>query len=175
MNTPSEPLNHFSDCHAGILQHLQTLDELHDLLAPAARARNIALDALAFFREAIFGHHADEERELFPAVLASARAGQEHDQVLAMVMRLVAQHRELEALWKQLERGLKQVVAGQPAELKPSLVRQLVSAYSAHAADEEQHFLPLSETILGRNDHHMAALGLSLHMRHMKSPVASYI
>ena len=38
--------------------------------------------------------------------------------------------------------------------------------YQAHAAFEEATFLPLSQTILGRNDHHMAALGLSLHMRH---------
>ena len=27
-------------------------------------------------------------------------------------------------------------------------------------------FLPLSQTILGRNSNHMAALGVSLHMRH---------
>ncbi len=31
---------------------------------------------------------------------------------------------------------------------------------------EELEFLPLSEQILGRNGNHMAALGLSLHMRH---------
>lgn len=30
----------------------------------------------------------------------------------------------------------------------------------------ETEFLPLSQTILGRNSNHMAALGLSLHMRH---------
>lgn len=171
----STPLTSFSDCHTGILTQLQTLDELSTLLAPAARAREVALGALGFFREAIFGHHTDEERELFPAVLASARAGDEREQVQAMVLRLVAQHRELEALWKQLERGLKQVVAGRPAELKPELVHRLVLAYSAHADDEEQHFLPLSAEILGRDGNHMAALGLSLHMRHNKLPVVAYI
>jgi hypothetical protein len=31
----------------------------------------------------------------------------------------------------------------------------------------EQIFLPLCKTILGRNGDHMAALGLSLHMRHV--------
>jgi len=38
--------------------------------------------------------------------------------------------------------------------------------YRAHAWFEEQEFLPLSQTILSRNPNHMAALGLSLHMRH---------
>ena len=37
--------------------------------------------------------------------------------------------------------------------------------YKAHARFEEQQFLPLSKTILGRNGDHMAALGVSLHMR----------
>ena len=27
-------------------------------------------------------------------------------------------------------------------------------------------FLPLSQTILGRNSNHLAALGMSMHMRH---------
>ena len=31
---------------------------------------------------------------------------------------------------------------------------------------EEDQFLPMAETILGRKDPSMAALGLSLHMRH---------
>jgi hypothetical protein len=42
----------------------------------------------------------------------------------------------------------------------------LVTQYRAHAQFEEQSFLPLSQAILGRNSHHLAALGLSLHMRH---------
>lgn len=38
------------------------------LLAPAAQARQIASDSLRFFREAIFEHRLDEERDLFPTV-----------------------------------------------------------------------------------------------------------
>ena len=43
----------------------------------------------------------------------------------------------------------------------------MVQRYQAHAQLEEQAFLPLAQTILGRNDNHMAALGLTLHMRHV--------
>ena len=45
-------------------------------------------------------------------------------------------------------------------------LQAMVQRYQAHAKLEEQVFLPLAQTILGRNGNHMAALGLSLHMRH---------
>ena len=169
-----EPLTNFSHCHEGILKRLTAMDELPALLAPAARARQIAEDSLEFFREAIFEHHLEEERELFPAVLASAQAGEEKEKVQAMIKRLTEEHRMVEALWKRLEKGLKPVAKGQSTDLDVGELHRLVEEYTAHARYEEQEFLPLSEQILGRNSNHMAALGLSLHMRHTKT-VAAYV
>lgn len=168
------PINNFTNCHQGIIKRLNALDELPALLAPAARARQIAEESLEFFREAIFEHHLEEERELFPAVLASAQPGEEAERVTAMTKRLTEEHRMVEALWKRLEKGLKPVAKGQSTDLDVSELQRLVTEYTAHAAYEEAEFLPLSEIILGRNSNHMAALGLSLHMRHAK-PVNAYI
>lgn len=170
----SAPISNFTNCHSGIIKRLDALDELPALLEPAARARQIAEQSLEFFREAIFEHHLEEERELFPAVIASAQPGDELERVKAMTKRLTEEHRMVEALWKRLEKGLKQVAKGQSTDLDISEVQRLVSEYTAHARYEEAEFLPLSEQILGRNSNHMAALGLSLHMRHAK-PVAAYI
>ena len=64
----------------------------------------MAADALAFFDNVIKEHHSQEERELFPAVLASSVRGDERDRVQALVDRLVAalaptqQHRQ--TLWR---------------------------------------------------------------------------
>jgi hemerythrin-like domain-containing protein len=177
MNTTVDtdaPISNFTNCHSGIVKRLNALDELPALLEPAARARQIAEQSLEFFREAIFEHHLEEERELFPAVIASARPGEEQEKVKAMTKRLTEEHRMVEALWKRLEKGLKQVAKGQSTDLDISEVQRLVTEYTAHASYEEAEFLPLSEVILGRNSNHMAALGLSLHMRHAK-PVAAYI
>lgn len=177
MNTPvntDAPLTNFAHCHEGILKRLNAMDELPALLEPAARARQIAEQSLEFFREAIFEHHLEEERELFPAVLASAQPGEELEKVKAMVKRLTEEHRMVEALWKRLEKGLKPVAKGHSTDLDVTEVHRLVEEYTAHARFEEAEFLPLSEIILGRNSNHMAALGLSLHMRHAK-PVAAYI
>lgn len=168
------PLTNFSHCHEGILKRLSALDELPALLAPAARARQLAEQSVEFFREAIFEHHLEEERELFPAVLASAQPGEEVERVQGMVRRLTNEHRMLEGLWKRLESDLKKVAKGHSTDLDVTELQRLVADYSAHARFEEAEFLPLSEIILGRNSNHMAALGLSLHMRHVK-PVAAYI
>ena len=168
------PISNFTNCHSGILKRLNALDELPALLEPAARARQLAEQSLEFFREAIFEHHLEEERELFPAVVASAQPGEELSRVKAMAQRLTDEHRRIEALWKTLEGGLKRVAKGQATDLNTADVHRLVSEYTAHARYEETEFLPLSEAILSRNSNHMAALGMSLHMRHVK-PVNAYI
>lgn len=160
------PIDDFSQCHAGILGQLQALDTLPPLLEPAARARKVAADALAFFRGAVFEHHAEEENELFPAVLASAAAGAERDKVQAIVAALAAEHRRIEAAWMRLEPKLKAVAKGHDAEFEGAEIGELVHAYRSHARYEEEVFLPLSQTILGRNSNHLAALGVSLHIRH---------
>jgi len=80
----------------------------------------------------------------------------------------------IESLWKTLESGLKHVAKGQSTDLNVAEVHRLVSEYTAHAGYEEAALLPLAEQILSRNSNHMAALGLSLHMRHVK-PVNAYI
>ena len=160
------PISAFNNCHVGILSHLSTLGELPALLEPAARARRIAAETLKFFRDVVYEHHQEEERELFPAVLASAVRGDERDRVQAIVDRLTREHRAVEAAWSRLEPGLKDVAKGHDSKVHGEDIAELVRTYEAHARYEEQEFLPLSQTILGRNSDHMAALGLSMHLRH---------
>ena len=169
--TPTEPAGHspiddFSQCHVGILSHLQALGSLPALLEPMARARKIAADTVSFFRDAVYEHHAEEERELFPAVLASATQGAERDKVQAIVAELAAEHRKVEAAWARLEPKLKALAKGHEADVDGADITALVETYQAHARYEEEVFLPLSQAILGRNSNHLAALGISLHMRH---------
>jgi hemerythrin-like domain-containing protein len=162
----SAPLEDFSHAHVGITTQLKALGGLVDLLAPAAQARKVAAQALAFFDDVIKDHHAQEERELFPAVLSSSVRGDERDRVQALVDRLVHEHRQVEKQWAALVPGLKDVAKGRDAALDPAALQRLVHSYMAHAAFEEREFLPLSQTILSRDSNHMAALAIALHMRH---------
>jgi len=175
-NTPGEarddaPIASFSQCHVGILSHLTAFGSLPTLLVPAARARKIAEETLGFFQDVVLEHHAEEERELFPAVLASAAQGDELEWIKSMVDHLTRQHRQVESTWAKLKPQVKKIAKGETTDLDSSAVEALVRDYGAHAAFEEAEFLPLCQTILGRNSNHMAALGLSLHMRHVPPAV----
>jgi hypothetical protein len=161
----SQPLDTFSNCHVGLLHQLDAFDRLPALLAPAAEARRLAQDLLDSFGPAIHEHHADEERELFPAVISSARSGTELEEVQRLIERLTGEHRDVETRWDRLKPALKAIAKGHDAVLDMAAVARLVEQYRLHAQFEEAQFLPLAHEILGRNGAHMAALGLSLHMR----------
>lgn len=161
------PIDHFAHCHVGIFAQLSRMGDLPALLAPAAQARKIAAQSLAFFSSGMYEHHSEEEKDLFPAVRSSAHVGEERLRVEALIDQLVADHRALERLWESLEPGLQKVAKGQDTTLDSAALQSMVERYQTHASLEEQQFLPLAEQILGRNSNHMAALGLSLHMRHV--------
>ena len=167
------PVDSFSKCHLGILARLDRLAELPALADAAHRARETAHDLLAFFDDAVLAHHVEEERDLFPAVLASAIAGDERQRVAAIVERLTREHREIEHAWSPLKPALKAIAKGHDAALDALAVQSVVDRYRQHATFEEQEFLPLSQKILGRNDDHMAALGVALHLRHVLPDVLS--
>jgi hypothetical protein len=168
------PLSNFSHCHDGIITHLKSMGKLADLAEVALRARQAADDTRHFFRDVIYNHHEEEERVLFEAVLASATPGDELAQVQATTDRLTHEHRVVESLFVKLEPELKKMAHGQDCHLDLVTMQTLISQYLAHAEFEEAEFLPLSERILSRNSNHLAALGLSLHVRHVALSPSHY-
>jgi hemerythrin-like domain-containing protein len=165
------PVEDFSECHAGILAALRTVATLPPLVDAARRARQVARDTLDLIDKAVLEHHAQEEEELFSAVLRSAEAGHERQRVQSLVSRLMDEHREIEELWKGLKPEVARAASGRTATLPPDAVDLLLGLYRQHAQTEERDFLPLAQEILGRNENHMAALGLALHLRHRATPV----
>lgn len=165
------PLEQFTQCHAGIRHHLNSLGELPALLAAAQRARHLAGETLDFFHKTIHAHHAEEERELFPAVQSAAAGDDEAAYVRSMAERLTREHRQIEAAWAKIEPSIKDMARGRDSTLDPAVARSLVAAYRAHADYEEQVYLPLAQRILSRNGDQMAALAISLHMRHVMPEV----
>lgn len=160
------PVQEFSHCHEGIFAQLTELSRLPELAEAALQARRIAETSERFFREVVLVHHAEEEQELFPAVLQSARAGAERDKVQALVERLTHDHRDVERAWNQLAPAVHAVARGRDGTLDAARIAAFVARYRGHAEHEEKVFLPLASAILGRDGNHMAALGMSLHVRH---------
>lgn len=162
----------FSQCHSSLLLALERFAGLPTLADAAQRAEALSSQILAMLDETMFEHHAQEEQELFAAVLKSARPGAERERVQALVQRLTADHRQIEAAWKRLRPHVQQLAAGKVAALPPAEVEALVDSYRGHAGGEEREFLPLAREILNRDGNHMAALSLALHMRKTRMPIA---
>jgi hypothetical protein len=157
------PLATFTRCHLGIVSQLQSSVQLPGLLSAAARARANARRTLELFANAVLPHHAEEESELFPAVLRNAR-GDEQETVRTLVERLTAEHRDIEARWRVLEPQVRDAAEGRPVRIEPLAMADLVRVYLRHARVEETEFLPVAEAILARAGED-AALGLALHQR----------
>ncbi len=161
------PLDNFSNCHQGIITQLDAFTELPRLAESASRASTLAQETLAFFRVAVIDHHHEEEKDLFPAVLAACELGAEYDKVRHIVDELTAEHRQIEAVWRTLSPAVEKLSKGHAAEVDAAAVQELVQKYRAHARLEEERLLPLASQILGRRDGKMASLGLALHTRHV--------
>lgn len=99
------------DCHERIhlaLGQLAALIHQLDGAGPGAEARALAAQIVSFFSETVRQHHQDEERHVFPQLLASGDADLVHE-----VERLQQDHRWLEVDWMELQPLLSAVAAGQ--------------------------------------------------------------
>ena len=108
------------------MSHLHDFCELPGLMGGVARARQIAQQTIDVFHEAVFAHHTEEEKDLFMIVLAKAEAGEEHELVRRPVDQLTAEHRDIEAQWRQLEPHLKKLLKGDAAEVDGAAIERLV-------------------------------------------------
>jgi hemerythrin-like domain-containing protein len=181
LDTPAaalhEPICRFSGSHQAIFDGLRSLLRVPDLAEALKEARATALATLALFEGNVVSHHADEEKELFVAVVRSARGTADEARVDELVSRLTAEHRRIERLWKDLRPAMRAVAAGNEPDHPrfAAAVQELSRAYFEHACLEEESFLPLADRILARNPNHLEALDLSLHMRHASFRRLAYV
>ena len=144
------PLAMLSACHDRIQRQCATLRRLVPHLARHGAdgpARSAAAGVLRYFETAAVHHHADEEVDLFPALLESM-AGSDAVCLRQLVAALTAEHRELELRWRRIRVVLERVVAGQPASLDADAVQALVELYQRHIEREDGELLPLAARLL---------------------------
>jgi hemerythrin-like domain-containing protein len=162
IHAPLETVHHSHDM---ILGQLAQVREIAPLANALKRAASVAADTVALFENEVLRHHADEENDLFPAVIRSARPGHEREWATLIAEELKAQHRAIERLWKTLHPQMRTLGHGRVSELDTQALASLVAAYEAHASREEIEYLPRAQEILSRDGNHLAALGISFHLR----------
>jgi hemerythrin-like domain-containing protein len=159
------PLEMLAARHLRIEQHCMTLQRLAQHLrshGPDEQARAAAVSLKRYFDVAAMDHHADEEVDLFPALIESM-AGSDAVCLREMIAALSADHRALETHWQRLRVLLQKVAAGMPAVLDCDDVEGFVGLYQRHIARETAELLPMAQRLLG--DEELDRIGLAMRVR----------
>ena len=145
-----DPLRLIHACHVRMEQRTSLLVELCKHVSAKGcdeTSRKTADAVMRYFDDASVLHHEDEERDLFPTLLAAAPAGKRRavERVLA---RLSDQHAEMTRLHAELRPHLLAITEGRLAQLDPSLCGRIHDLYVEHIAIEEEEIMPLAEALL---------------------------
>jgi hemerythrin-like domain-containing protein len=165
------PLEMLAACHDRAARQLASLRRLVAHLAGHGaddQARMAATNVMRYFDLSARDHHADEEVDLFPALLESM-AGSDAVCLRELTQCLSAEHRLLEAAWAQVRSALEQVVAGTVPLLSGAEVEALAGAYERHIAREDDELLPMAARLLGPDA--LAAIGAAMRKRRGIGPV----
>ena len=142
-----QPFEMLEACHDRVRRSLALLGKLVAYLSDHphdAQSRSAAHDVLRYFELAAPLHHQDEEAHVFPS-LSSAADGTD-SALKAAVVRLRADHAQMESLWAEL-RPVLQVWASDAAGAAPDeRARRLAAAfaglYDEHLVVEETLVFP---------------------------------
>ena len=115
---------------------------------PDQAAREAAQNIMRYFDTSAKHHHADEEEDLFPALLKAAPEA-ELSHLHELIDALLGQHRELEQAWSQIRWKLEGIWLGIKPDLEAEEVARMVELYRVHIAREEEELLPLAARLLG--------------------------
>ncbi len=148
------PLEMLAACHHRIQRQCITLKRLAAHLrlhGSDTQASTAATGILRYFETAALHHHADEEQDLFPALIESM-AGSDAVCIRELTGGLTADHRRLEAMWKGLRISLQQVEVGKPALLDQDEVDSFTHLYERHMKLEEDELLPMAKRLLSESE-----------------------
>lgn len=137
------PFEQLDRTHRRVLELIEQLERMLEQLeagGPDEQVRAIAQDAHEFFATQARRHHADEERHVFPALLASGDA-----ELVQHVRRLQQDHGWLEEDWLELAPQIEALAKGynwyDPAVLRHA-VPVFRALYEEHIGLEEALIYP---------------------------------
>jgi len=163
------PLEMLAACHGRIGQQCETLRRLVAHLAaqgsgalPDEQARSAAANVMRYFDTAAPQHHADEDEDLFPALL-EAMAGSDAVCIRDLTERLAGEHEALELAWERLRVKLAVIAAGGAGPLTQADVERFIGLYASHIEMEEHELLPMAARLL--SDAQLDEIGRAMRAR----------
>lgn len=146
------PFEMLAACHERVERMLDLLTRLRAHVSQQGcdeQARSAAADVLRYFDLAAPQHHLDEERHVFPAVLAL-----QQEPLDRLVARLQHEHRQMETLWATVRGALAQVTQADAPSWTPwsaadnAAMDAFVAIYQDHIRDEENCVYPAAQQAL---------------------------
>lgn len=154
------PLALLAACHQRIERHCATLERLAEHLQTHgvdASARSAAASLLRYFDQSAQLHHADEEQDLFPLLIA-------HQPGLAVTLAdLRDEHEEQDALWAGLGHLLRHLDALRHPDALAVQARRFARLNQEHLALENAEILPAAGRLLDTDE--LARLGAAMARR----------
>lgn len=146
-----QPFEMLDACHERVERMLRLLGKLREHVrthGADTQARDAARDVMRYFDQAGPHHHEDEERHVFPPLLA-----QRDPAVLAVVIRLKQDHREMAVQWAQVRAALMALVeAGDDWAGFSAEDQQRFDTYDAlyrrHLVDENGVVYPAARSLI---------------------------
>jgi hemerythrin-like domain-containing protein len=141
-----QPFEMLAACHERVQRMLGLLQRLRAHLATQGadeQARQAARDVMRYFDQAAPQHHLDEERHVFPPLLAAGDAA-----VVAVVRRLQADHLRMESQWALARALLASVAEGHLAALtreQEQVLADFAALYAGHIEAEEGVAYPAAQ------------------------------
>ena len=134
-----DPVELWLACHERVRRFCRMLERLPLHLAAHgadAAAQEAARSIRRYFNEAAPRHHADEEEDLFPRLIAQAAPAQAQA-LQATLAALETEHAANEERWRALDAALAAVERGVAAAPDAPTLADFVRIYAAHIATEE--------------------------------------
>ena len=145
-----QPFEMLAACHQRVERMLGLLERLRLHLARAGcddQARQAAHDVMRYFDQAGPAHHEDEERHVFPALVASGDPA-----LLVLTRRLQQDHLAMAQAWSAVRADLQPIGAGAlPADLDGAVAARwagFVALYREHIVIEEGQAYPAALPLL---------------------------
>jgi len=129
-------------CHSRVERVVSMLERLMEHVREHGvdeGAQSTSAMLLTYFNEAAPRHHEDEERDIFPALLAQLDAAPDTPGAADLrwaVAQLLRDHEDLDTMWAALRPHLEAIRDGRLSVLAPELVLLFIGRYRHHCGLE---------------------------------------
>ena len=147
-----EPFEMLATCHERVERMLTLQARLQQHLLDKGcdePVRQAARDVMRYFDIAAPLHHEDEELHVFPALLSGPDTA-----LHALVVRLMADHRQMETAWVEVRRVLLSIADSTESLWTPltpgqtAALNQFAAFYRQHLSDEDRVAYPAAQAML---------------------------